>query len=131
MTLLMRPFLILAALLTGGAALAEDPQPQPQPMPLTGDFYVGPSVEDQTDGDAAAPKDHYFITLTGESAKAMYEALQVEEVQDECVGRIAKWAKGLVCYGPKTSDGTVPDPLYECSFGINLKNQSLELGGDC
>lgn len=124
---LMRPLLIVAALLVGGSAFAEDPQPKP----LTGDFYVGAAVEEQTDGNTAAPKDHYFITLTGESAKAMYDALKVEEVEDECVGRIAKWANGLVCYGPKNGDGSIPDPLYECSFGINLKNQSLELGGDC
>ncbi len=127
MTRLMQLFLIAGLLFVGGTVLAQDPQPKP----LTGDFYVGPGVEAQTDGDAAAPKDHFFVTLTGDSAKAMYEALSSEEVQDECVGRIAKWANGLVCYGPKTSDGSVPDPLYECYFSINLKNQSLELGGDC
>jgi hypothetical protein len=122
--LLKRPLLI-AALAFAGAASAQDPKP------LTGDFYIGSSVETQTDGDATAAKDHYFVTLTGHSAKAMYDALNVEEVQDECVGRIAKWGNGLVCYGAKTSDGSIPDPLYECYFSINLKNQSLELGQDC
>ena len=123
----MRPLLFAGLLHFSGAALAQDPQPKP----LTGDFYVGPSVEAQTEGEAAAPKDHYFITLTGDSAKAMYEALNVEGVQDECVGRIAKWTNGLVCYGPRNGDGSIPDPLYECNFSINLKNQSLELGEDC
>lgn len=123
----MRPLLITGLLLFGGAALAQDPQLEP----LSGDFYVGPSVEAQTDGNATAPKDHYFVTLKGDSAKAMYEALNVEEVEDECVGRIAKWGNGLVCYGPKNGDGSTPDPLYECNFSINLKNQSLELGEDC
>lgn len=119
--------LLLGALRWPAAAWAEDPQPQP----LTGDFYVGPSVEAQTDGGDIAPKDHYFVTLTNAAAKAMYDALDAEEVQDECVGRVAKWGNGLVCYGATTSDGSVPDPLYECYFSINLKTQTLELGQDC
>ncbi len=134
MTRKLQPLPALAAVLLLGAipwlaggVRAEDPQPKP----LTGDFYVGPDVEAQTDGTTAAPKDHYFVTLTNDAAKAMYDALDAEEVQDECVGRIAKWANGLVCYGAKTSDGAVPDPLYECYFSINLKTQALELGQDC
>jgi hypothetical protein len=111
-------------------ALAQDATATPTPKPLSGDYYVGPGLDAATDS-TKAPADHFFVTLTGDPAKAMYDAMKTKTVMDQCVGRIAKWAKGLVCYGPETSDGSKADPAYQCEFSINLKSSKLELGEDC
>jgi hypothetical protein len=119
----MKALATAALLLLPMTAQAQDAM---HPKPLTGDYYVGPVI----DGEDGAPSDHYYITLTGDSAKAMYDAMKTETTKDECVGRMARWSQGLVCYGAGT-DGAPADPLYICYFGIDLKSGSLALGSDC
>jgi hypothetical protein len=102
-------------------------QPAVDLKPLTGTFYVGPAM----DSEGGAPADHFYATLTGDAAKAMYEAMNVKTTPDECVGRIAKWVEGLVCYGAATDNGPPPESPYECYFGIDLKSAALEAGADC
>jgi len=46
------------------------------------------------------------------------------------VGRLSKYGNGMVCYGAN-GDGTAPDEPYECTFGIDMKSQSLILAQDC
>ena len=100
--------------------------------PLTGTYYMGPALDAE---DAKAPADHVYMTVTGDAAKAMYQAMQAEPTPDECVGRMAKWVQGLVCYGAPTDNsstgGAPPDSPFECYLGINLKSAALEPGQDC
>jgi hypothetical protein len=119
----MKALMIVALLLLPMSAQAQDAM---HPKPLTGDYYVGPVI----DAEEGAPNDHYYVTLTGDSAKTMYESMKSETTKDECVGRMARWSQGLVCYGAGT-DGAPADPPYVCYFGINLKTGTLELGADC
>ncbi|HVY99491.1 MAG TPA: hypothetical protein VHA35_08325 [Dongiaceae bacterium] len=99
--------------------------------PLTGSYYMAPPIDAE---DPNAPADHVFITLTGDVAKEMWDAMKVEATPDECVGRMARWVQSLVCYGPSSqaSQPLGPDESpYECYLGVNLKTAQLELGQDC
>jgi len=106
-------------------------QDQVQTKPLTGSYYMAPPMD--TD-DPNAPNDHIFITITGDAAKEMWDAMKVDTTPDECVGRMARWVKSLVCYGPSTQAsqplGAGESP-YECYLGVNLKTAELEIGQDC
>ena len=98
--------------------------------PLAGNYYLGPAV----DAEDGAPADTFYATVTGDAAKAMWDAIKAKPTPDECVGRMAKWASSLVCYGPGTemSGPLGPDESpFDCNFGIDLKKGSLSLGGDC
>jgi len=110
------------------AAAQEDVQLQVKP--LTGDFYMAPPIDAE---DPKAPADHIVMTITGDAAKAMWNAIKVKTQPDECVGRMAKWVESMVCYGPATPGGALAqgDSPFECTVGINLKNASVELGEDC
>jgi hypothetical protein len=104
---------------------------EPDIKPLSGTFYIGPAIDTE---DPKAPADHLYLTLTGDAAKAMWDAMKVKEEPDECVGRMARWVKSMVCYGPASpqSDGLAPDDSpFECYLGIDLKTAALESGGDC
>jgi len=106
-------------------------QDQVQTKPLTGDYYMAPPMD--TD-DPKAPVDHIFMTITGDAAKAMWDAMKADITPDECVGRMSRFIKGLVCYGASTqaSQPLAPgDSPYECYLGVNLKTAELELGQDC
>jgi hypothetical protein len=127
----MRPSATVSALVAAvalhvtlsGIALAQD---DPKPKPLTGDYYMGAAG----DAEGNAPKDHVYITLTGDAAKEMFDAMPGKPVHDECVGRISKWGEGLVCHGA-ANDGSPVNPPYECELGIDLKKSRLEFGQDC
>lgn len=99
--------------------------------PLSGSYYMGPAIDAE---DPNAPADHLYLTLTGDAAKSMWDAMKVETTPDECVGRMARWVQSMVCYGPASpqSGQLAPgDSPYECYLGINMKTAALELGGDC
>jgi hypothetical protein len=111
-------------------ALAQDEGPVDE-KPLTGTYYLAPSADSD---DPNAPADHLFMTITGDAAKAMWDAMPAEATPDECVGRMARWVQSLVCYGPATqaSQPLGPDEApYECYLGVNLKTAQLEIGQDC
>jgi hypothetical protein len=111
-------------------AFAQDDDQVPT-KPLTGSYYMAPPMDT---ADPNAPNDHIFITLTGDAAKDMWDAMKVETTPDECVGRMARWVKSLVCYGPSTQASQPLGPNespYECYLGVNLKTADLEIGQDC
>jgi hypothetical protein len=129
---LLRLLPAACALLVGlGLPAAAQDRPAVEIKPLTGEFYLAPAA-DAADG---APADNFNITLTGDAAKAMWDAMKSKVQPDECVGRMAKWAKSLVCYGAPTNNGAdngaPPDSPYECYFGIDLKAGALSRGEDC
>ena len=100
--------------------------------PITGTYYVGPAMDAE---DPKAPKDHIYMTLTGDVAKSMWDAIPGESKPDECIGRMVKWTKSLACYGPPSpeSGGALApdDSPYECYLGVDLPNGALYLGHDC
>ena len=126
----MRLF-VMAGLLCAAVvpALAQD---QVQEKPLTGSWYMSPALDAE---DPKAPADHINFSITGDAAKAMWDAMKVKTQPDECVGRMSKWVDGLVCYGPPNPDsggGLQPgDSPFECYMGVDLKSGALALGNDC
>ena len=125
--------LTLACGMAAPALAQDDTQTQDQipTKPLTGDYYMAPPMDTT---DPKAPVDHIFMTITGDAAKAMWDAMKADITPDECVGRMSRFINGLVCYGPSTQAsqplGSGESP-YECYLGINLKTAVLELGQDC
>ena len=122
--------LVIASVLSAAVvpALAQD---DVQDKPLTGSYYMSPAIDAE---DPKAPADHINLSITGDAAKAMWDAMKVKTEPDECIGRMAKWVQSLVCYGPPTPDsGTLApgETPFECFIGINLKNASVELSQDC
>ena len=104
---------------------------QVQTKPLTGDYYMAPPM-DTTDPNV--PDDHIFMTITGDAAKAMWDAMKVDTVPDECGGCMSRFGTVLVCYGASTqaSQPLAPgESPFECYLGINLKTAQLEFGQDC
>ena len=93
---------------------------------------MGPAMDAD---DPNAPKDHIYMTLTGDVAKSMWDAIPAKIEPDECIGRMVKWSKSLACYGPPSpeSGGALApeDSPYECYMGIDLKSGDLYLGHDC
>jgi hypothetical protein len=100
--------------------------------PLTGTYYMAPPIDSD---DPKAPADHINFSITGDAAKAMWDAMKVETQPDECIGRMAKWVQSLVCYGPPSpqSGGALAptDSPYECFMGVNMKTAAIELSEDC
>jgi hypothetical protein len=130
----MRRALIAGVLSIGsgwiGTAAAQD-EAEVQLKPLTGSYYMAPTTDAENPN---APDDHIYMTVTGDAAKAMWDAMKVDTTPDECLGRMARWVQSLVCYGPATqmSDPLGPDDSpYECYLGVNLKTARLETGQDC
>ena len=130
----MRRLWIIGAALACGSispSWAQDENGQVDAKPLTGSYYMAPPIDAE---DPKAPADHLFLTLTGNVAKEMWDAMKVETAPDECVGRMARWVQSLVCYGPSTQASQPLGPNespYECYLGVNLKTAQLEIGQDC
>jgi hypothetical protein len=126
-------FWVMAGLLCAASlpALAQD-DVKLDVKPLTGDYFMAPAIDAD---DPKAPADHINFTITGDAAKSMWDAMKVKTMPDECVGRMAKWVQGLVCYGPASpeSGGALApgDSPYECYMGVDLKSGTLALGNDC
>jgi hypothetical protein len=123
-------FVVMAGLIcaAGIPALAQD-DVKLDVKPLTGDYYMAPAIDAE---DPKAPADHINFTITGAAAKSMWDAMKAKATPDECIGRMAKWVDGLVCYGPATSGTLAPtDSPYECYMGVDLKSGALALGNDC
>jgi hypothetical protein len=118
-------FVVMAGLICASIpALAQD-----YVKPLTGDYFMAPPIDSE---DPKAPADHINFTITGAAAKSMWDAMKVDTTPDECVGRMAKWVQGLVCYGQATSGALAPtDSPYECYMGVDLESGALALGNDC
>jgi hypothetical protein len=129
----MQRFWIVAGALACGLispALAQE-DTQVENKPLTGSYYMAPPIDA---ADPKAPADHIVMTITGDAAKAMWDAMKADITPDECVGRMSRWVQSLVCYGASTeaSQPLAPDQSpYECYLGVDLKTGALDLGQDC
>lgn len=95
-------------------------------MPLEGEFDMLSPLEAPED----APKDVAVFYVTGLAAQKMWDAFPMAPVEDECIGRLSKFSQGLICYGDN-NDGSPAENAFECSFGIDMKRQSLTLPHTC
>ena len=90
---------------------------------------------DCTKAEAEALPDADDLFPASDSPPVIVAQEPDETKPDECVGRMARWVKSLVCYGPPSpeSGGALApdDSPYECYMGVDLKNGSLALGNDC
>jgi hypothetical protein len=126
-------YLGLVAVLAGGVAFIAPLNRTPAEAqddslhPLTGDFTMLAPLDAESD---VAPKTIATFYVTGIPAKEMWDAFPMEPVEDECVGRWSKYGNGMVCYGDN-GDGTPAEPPFECTFGIDMVQQSLTLAQDC
>jgi hypothetical protein len=75
------------------------------------------------------------MSLTGDVAKSMWDAIPGASEPDECIGRMVKWSQSLACYGPpspQSSGGLAPDDApFECYLGVDLKAGALALAHNC
>jgi hypothetical protein len=126
-------YLAIVAALAGGVAFIGPLDQAPAVaqeqtiMPLEGEFDMLAPLDAQDD---SSPKSVAVFYVTGMPAQKMWDAFPMQPVKDECVGRLSKFNNGIVCYG-SNADGTVPEHPYECTIGIDMKNQSLTLPQDC
>ena len=85
---------------------------------VTAESLIDPGEDDPSNS-------HYRIQLKGDSAKALFQAMNVEPRIDECTGASAKSIGEMQCLLFENS-GT-----YECHFSINIDEQTIEYGVVC
>ena len=96
------------------------------PGVLTGSFIVsGKTVIDPPESE---PRNtHLQLFLSGASAKALYAAMSVKPVEDQCLmdGSVTKFFGGTECTMHKGGKE------YTCSLAINIKSQRVESAYAC
>ena len=109
---------LVLALGLAGAAGAEDYKP------LEAQYKIGSRTV--LDPPAGEKKDRVYLWLSGEGAKAMYEAMPGKALKDYCGedGASAKQAGGLLC--TKSRDGEA-----SCSVAITLDRGRTAPGSVC
>ncbi|WP_155403734.1 hypothetical protein [Variovorax paradoxus] len=84
-------------------------------IPVKGDYWF--SREDE---DPEKQPEYMAFTINGAAAKAMYGAMSMPAIKDECTGGKYKDRKGLQC--SLSNEGE-----YSCSFGVPLDPKQKEL----
>jgi hypothetical protein len=84
---------------------------------------TGASVVDPLEDEPV--NSHIRLSLSGETAKHLYDAMKAEAVVDECTGARAKNVGEMQCL---FYEG---DASYECYFSINIATQRIEYGIPC
>jgi hypothetical protein len=106
--------------------LASLPAAMGQEKPLTGTYRV--SGQTLVDPPANEPRDtHLQLTLSGTSARDLYDAMKVPARPDLCLGggALRKSAGPMQCM--RTGDGR----KFECSFAIDIARQRITVGSVC
>ena len=127
----MRLLSLVGILLGAAMASAAAQDMGPEVKPLTGTYYMSPQIYAE---DPNAPADHVNMHLTGDAAKALWDAMKVEADPEACLERMTKRVESLVCYGPPTPSGVALGPdesPFECDIGIDLKTASIVINQDC
>jgi hypothetical protein len=80
--------------------------------------YLDPSDEE--------PKDsHLRMQLSGDTAKALYDAMKVTASPDVCTGAVAKRVGEMQCLYYRG------EKKYACSFSVDIMRQKIEYGIAC
>lgn len=106
-------------LLSGTAAMAGDGSAE---FPLEGHAILGGAGLIDPD-PAEADDTHMHIVMTGEAARAFYDALDVVPEHDACTDGMIKAAPtGVTCLA-------FPGGAVECFFAIDLRDATLTAAG--
>ena len=93
-------------------------------VPFKGEYRVaGPLAF----GDIEEGTTHFYLHLTGDSAKALFQSIDVKAIDDECAGYGTK----IKYIGEKQCSESANKNKYECYFSINLIDQKIERGVSC
>ena len=110
---------VAAGLLLAAVAIPASSQDAEKTLSGTYEFAGKDSIDPPPDqpGDT-----HLQLYLSGSAAKDLYNALKVQATPDECIGGKArtKFQGAIAC----TMHEGGKD--YECSFAVDLKNQTLD-----
>ena len=92
--------------------------------PLSGIYAITPeSYLDPPEGEG--PRSHFRLQLTGEAARDLYHAMDVEAQVDDCTGAMAKNAGNMQCLYFEAED------RFDCHFSIDLRRQEIDYGVAC
>ncbi len=90
---------------------------------LEGSFFVSP--EYYIDPSPDEKDTHYRIVLVGQSAKELYELMNVDVKIDHCTEAKSKTIGKMQCLHFESGRG------YTCHFSIDVKNQEIGFGLAC
>ncbi len=84
---------------------------------LMGEFQFGGPIE--SNGSISIGNSHIHFVIVGESAKKIFESLDVKAYESQCIGENIKSLGNVLCIE------ITPGETYECGFALNLhKNKS-------
>ncbi len=110
----------LGALVAGAGAAALSERQLSGTLRIRGSSIVDPPADE-------AQNTHAAFVLEGAAARALYDALQVAAVADECRGdgSVTKRLGNIAC--TRGADGAT----YECDFALDLVHQRITPGQVC
>ena len=85
---------------------------------MTHKNYLNPAKDEQKSS-------HYRLQLKGDSAKDLYNAMQIKPVLDDSTRGLAKNIGEMQCIYFKAGK------TYQCNFSINIAEQSIKHGVAC
>jgi hypothetical protein len=112
--------LLLSLLAVLPVSVAADEQALSGTWEIGGKTLVDPPPgEDQ--------RSHFRVRLTGDAAKALYDTMKVDAVEDECLGdgTTIKFDGGIACSAHPGAEG------HECSFAIDVTGRRVESAYSC
>lgn len=119
----MRP--ILRTMVAAGAIFVVASIAQASdPIALDGEYQLGGRLDHK--GSPTEGSSHLYLSISNESARALFESLPGDAREDACTGYRVKGLGNVGCYETK------PGEAYFCSFSVNLERASVEAGqGGC
>ncbi len=114
----MRTLIVFFLVFLPAVVHAADWKPLEGTFAVTSRNYLDPSREEPVDS-------HFRLQLTGETAKALYDAMHVDPVEDECTGYRAKNIGEMQClFDPQQEK-------YDCHFSVEIGSQRIGYGVAC
>jgi len=90
------------------------------PVKLEGEFQLSGRLDHN--GSTTRGRSHLYVSLTGDTAKTLYESLGGDPTEDVCTGHKLKGRSNVVCYE------IMPNEKYFCSFSVNIERGTVEAG---
>lgn len=115
----MKSFLLISLFLFPLQVIAQDNWSQIEgSYVLTGSELIDPDP-------SKTQNTHLRFSLTGQVARDLYQAMDIDVVIDECTGLPSKSVKDMRCYFEKS------DNSYMCDFSIDIAKQEIGYGLSC
>jgi hypothetical protein len=116
----------LALLFAGTLALAAATTADPVERPLQGSYVVAGAT--LVDAPPDEPRDtHLRLTLEGDAARELWDAMKVEPAYDECLddGTRSKRVGEMQCWLQ------ADDAMYRCAFAVEVATQRITSATAC